>query len=153
MLTTIEETDGAVLSTVVQLYSPHGIDVDATYSTGGFYKDKQVAQPKLKFDLHPQVPGVIQSDCRDLSLFVENSSIRSLVLDLPFIHAPGKNSIMGQRFSGFKSQKELREVYAGAVMEAARILIPGGVLAWKCQDIIESGKQNWTHIWLANTCD
>ena len=152
MFTTVHETDSAILATIIQLYCTLGFDVDATYSTGGFYRSGEVAQPHLRFDLNPQVPGVLQADCRDLSLFFEAESVGSMILDLPFIHAPGKNSIMGQRFSGFQNQKELRHVYTGAMSEASRILIKNGILAWKCQDIVEAGRQNWTHIFLADIC-
>jgi hypothetical protein len=30
-------------------------------------------------------------------------------------------------------------------MELYRVVEPGGLLVWKCQDIVESGKQNWNH--------
>ena len=152
MITTICESDQEILSAIIELYMPHGIDIDPTYSTGGFYKSGIIPQPDLKLDINPQVPGVLQADCCDLRFWLPDDSVYSVVIDLPFIHAPGKESIMGNRFSGFKSQKELREVYATTAIEAYRYLSMGGIIAWKLMDIVESGKQNWTHVFMVNHC-
>lgn len=131
-----------ILLAIHKLYCPNGFECDVTYSRGMFYKDTAF-DPPLKFDLIPQALGVQQADCRDLPLI--GGTINSLVCDLPFLHAPGKESVMGNRFSGFASQAELRLCYRDAMKEFSRVLAPKGVLVWKCQDIIESGKPNWTH--------
>lgn len=86
----------------------------------------------------------LQADIRHLPF--KDGSLRSAVVDLPFIHAPGKASVMGQRFSGYPSQKALNELHRETAWEVARVMQPGGLVVWKCQDIIESSKQVWNHI-------
>jgi hypothetical protein len=70
----------------------------------------------------------------------------SVVVDPPFIHAPGKESVIGNRFSGYKSQRELFEMYVKSAMEIDRVVKRGALIVWKCQDIVESGKQVWNHV-------
>lgn len=153
MITTIYPTNEEIILAILELHCNRStLDLDATYSTGGFYKNGQVPQPTIKIDINPQTNDTLQADCRDMRLWIPSASISSMLLDLPFIHAPGKASIMGNRFSGFKSQQELRRVYRGAAEEANRVLVMGGCLIWKAQDIVESGKQNWTHVFLINFC-
>ena len=144
-VSSVAVSDEEALLGIMRLYAPLGFDADVTYSTGRFYRGS-VPQPLHKFDIAPQIEGVLAADCRRLP--VPGNSWSAMVCDLPFIHAPGKKSIIGNRFKGFKSQAELRSVYQDAMFEFYRVLAPNGVVAWKCQDIVESGKQNWTHCWL-----
>jgi len=37
-------------------------------------------------------------------------------------------------------------MYRSALAELYRVLEPGGILAMKCQDTVEAGKQVWSHI-------
>ena len=53
---------------------------------------------------------------------------------------------MGQRFGGLRYQAAHHELYRGALVEFARVLEPGGVVVFKCQDIVESRKQVWNHL-------
>lgn len=128
------------------------IDCDPTYSIGNFYK-KGLKQPKYKFDLTPQVDGVIQADARCLPL--ENESIEVLMFDPPFIvgeNANGhdNNSIIRQRFTQFKNVKELWAFYFDAIREFYRVLQNNGILIFKCQDTISSGMQWFSHIQIMN---
>jgi hypothetical protein len=43
------------------------------------------------------------------------------------------------------SAKEVKELYRWGIVEAWRLLPEGGILIVKCQDQIESGRQNWVH--------
>ncbi len=140
---TIFHSQDDLLLALMKVHKIERWGVDPTYSTGGFYKSGKIPQPKWKFDISPRAEGVIKADCRDLPLLDDSES--SILCDLPFIHAGGKDSIIGNRFDSYPSQKELQELYWGALREFKRILTPGGILVFKCQDIVESGKQVWTH--------
>lgn len=142
MITTTHRSNTEALRAIMALYCPTGFDADVTFSRGLFYQDG-IPVPPLRFDIAPQVEGVVQADCRRLPL--ERRSVGSLICDLPFIHHPGKQSRMGNRFSGFFNQKELQACYREAMVEFWRVLKPGGIVAWKNQDIIEGSRQKWTH--------
>lgn len=133
----------ALLRDLIRLHCPGGFDLDPAYSKGVFYKDGTVPQPRLRFDIKPQAPGVTQADCRTLPL--EAKSIGSVIFDPPFIHAHGKDSVMGRRFGSYPSLARLFEMYAGALTEFMRVLRPGGKLAFKCMDEVQSGKFEASH--------
>ena len=109
--------------------------LDPTYSTGRFWKG--LPQPKLKFDIRPQVEGVIPARAEQLPLASE--SINSIMFDPPFLMKGTDDreltGILEKRFSGYKTQKELFGFYKLALLEFWRILVRGGVLAFKCQVI------------------
>jgi len=125
------------------------VDLDPTYSKGVFWKN--LTAPNLKFDLHPQVEGVVQSDCTELPL--EDSSINTIMFDPPFVMGQGKstNGIMRNRFSSFKDVHELQAMYYASLVEFHRILKKGGSVFFKCQDSVNSGKQRWSHVYIINT--
>ncbi len=129
-----------IIKWIIKLYCPDGIELDPTYSKGNFYKN--IPGPAEKFDLEPQVDGVKKADCRDLPF--ENRSIRSIMFDPPFIGGTigkGKKGIIKERFGIYKNIPTLWEMYKSALEEFYRILAIDGVLIFKCQDTIESGKQ------------
>jgi len=129
-----------IIKNILFLYCPDGIDCDPTYSKGIFYK--RIPQPKLKFDLRPQVGGVVQSDCQSLPL--DDCSIRSIMFDPPFIGGSiglGKKGIIKERFGIYKNIPILWKMYRGALKEFYRILVSNGVLIFKCQDTIENSRQ------------
>ena len=114
------------------------IDCDPTYSIGNFYK-KGLKQPKYKFDLTPQVDGVVQSDCRNLPL--ENESIETLMFDPPFMFG-GRDKqqeyLMSKRFTIIQSFDDLKELYQNALKEFYRVLKKNGILIFKCQDFTDT---------------
>jgi tRNA G10 N-methylase Trm11 len=112
-------------------------DLDPCYGNGGFYKGS-IPEPRIRLDIEPRFLHVRQVDVRALDL--PSFSVNSVIFDPPFIHAPGKDSVMGERFGGFKSQHALRAMYFAALVEIYRVLKTGGTLTVKCQAIIESGK-------------
>jgi len=137
-----------ILKWILKLYVPDGrFEADSTYSKGGFYKD--IPPPRLRFDLNPQSEDVIQADCRNLP--IEDESISSLMFDPPFLATTGKSlesdegNIINRRFTVCRSEAELQELYRDAVREAQRVLKPGGIFVFKCQDKVSSGKQYWMH--------
>jgi len=122
-------------------------ECDPTYSKGVFYRN--FPEPRLKFDLVPQLPEVRQADCRALPL--AGASVQSIMFDPPFVmsgdtHKEIKTGKIMDRFSCFQNYKELTALYYPAIFEMYRILKPGGLLVFKCQDSVSSGQQYMTHI-------
>jgi hypothetical protein len=127
----------AILASIIALYTDGGFDVDVTYSIGAFY-GKGVPEPRLKFDIAPQRPDVVPADCCALPL--SDASVRSIVFDPPFLHSSGSASLMGQRFGSIRYQRDARALWEAAYREFARVLMPGGIVVHKLEDVIESGR-------------
>lgn len=118
---------------------------DVTYSVGGLYR-KNVPAPKLRFDIAPASPGVIQADVCALPL--EQASVNSIVFDPPFMFNPHgtaltKNAAAG-RYTMFPKWGDLERTYKGGLAEFKRVLKPKGIVAFKCQDYTDS-KTTLTH--------
>lgn len=124
------------------------IELDPTYSIGNFYKG--LPKPKLKFDLYPQVPGVIQSSADNLP--IEDNSINTIMFDPPFLVGnvgQCQNAKMSKRFSLFKTREELLTFYKNSLIEFYRILKYKGIVIFKNQDVIcTDGYQFFTHVYI-----
>ena len=120
-------------------------DVDPTYSTGRFWDG--IPKPRHRFDINPQVEGVTQADARAIPL--PDASVRSIMFDPPFVIKDCVNremtGIIEKRFSGYKSHIELWSFYEDALKEFKRLLERGGIVAFKCQDTVNGGKQYMSH--------
>ena len=144
-----------ILRNILALHVPGGvIDCDPTYSTGGFYRDGTIPPPRLRFDIEPQMEGVVRADCRNLPL--DADSLNCMVFDPPFLATKGKSLDSGtgnrinRRFGVFPSEPELHRFYADSLREAYRVLAPHGVLIFKCQDKVSGGKQYMSHVFIMN---
>ena len=129
------------------------IDLDATYSKGVFYKNTCIQEPKYKFDINPLSQDVIKGDSRCLPLADE--SIEVEMFDPPFLATTGKSllqednsNIINKRFGVYRNEKELHQFYIDSMKEAYRVLKPNGILIFKCQDKISSGKQYMSHYFI-----
>lgn len=129
-------------------------DLDLCYSFGRFWDGFE--KPRLKFDLRPQVlasiGGVVCANAAAIPL--PNESVESVMFDPPFVVGQGrdgKTGVIRERFSSFRSIAELWTFYADALRETHRILKEGGRMALKCQDVVDSGTQRWSHLFLMNT--
>jgi len=145
LIETVSGSQSEILNNILKLYCPGGFDLDPTYSKGVFYNG--VPEPKLKYDIEPEVAGVIQSDCRNLPL--DNDSLNNIVFDPPFVcgsQRDGKPGIIKTRFGYYKNVPELWEFYRKSLAEFYRILKENGILVFKCQDTIESSKQYLSHV-------
>lgn len=130
LISTIGYNEQEIIRDILYLHAKDTvIDCDPTYSIGNFYK-KGIPQPKHKFDLTPQVPGVIGASSDNLPL--ENESIDTIMFDPPFVitgdtygEAKKGSSIIAKRFMGFHNFDELKQMYSGSLKEFTRVLVGG----------------------------
>jgi len=131
------------------------IDCDPTYSKGNFYKNTGIKQPTYCFDINPYDESVTWADCRSLPL--PDASIGCIMLDPPFLATKGPSlatnhngNIINKRFGVYPTEKDLHKFYADSLKEAYRVLKLDGILIFKCQDKVSSGKQYMSHVFIAN---
>ena len=140
-----------------------GYDCDMTYSIGKFYGDFSIAnedgsktdisipQPTYKFDVYPQVEGVVKIE-PDGKLPLNDKSINSIVIDLPFgvgcgpsiqeinMQENSKKNVIIKRFSVYYPVSNLLKSYKHWIFEAYRVLKDDGLLVFKTQATITGGK-------------
>lgn len=141
---TVMSSDQEIITAVINLHNGgRNFDVDPTYSKGVFWKG--LTPPKYKFDINPQVDGVEKASAHQLPLDTE--SVDSVMFDPPFVVRVKSEAkgIIHNRFSSFTSIPALWEFYRCALLEFHRILKPKGIVAFKCQDTIDGGKEYWSH--------
>ena len=140
-----------IIRNILKLHVPSGqIDCDPTYSIGGFYNGTGITPPRFRYDINPQTDNVEQVDARHLPL--ADASISCLMFDPPFLattgpflHEEGEGNIINKRFGVYPDEKSLHRFYVDAMRVAYRVLKPGGLLIFKCQDKVSSGKQYFSH--------
>lgn len=78
----------------------------------------------------------------------EDRSIDCLILDPPYMHGGKtvKKSINQCYLNQNDSHESVIRLYAGGLLEAARVLKKKGIIFVKSQDEIESGRQRLSHI-------
>ena len=146
---------GEIIRNILKLHVPEGkIDCDPTFSTGAFYNGTGIALPEYRFDISPQRSDVIQADARRLPLI--DGSISCMMLDPPFLATKGKSlnstdgNIISRRFGVYPDEKSLHRCYSDMLSEAYRVLKPDGILIFKCQDKVSSGRQYLSHVYIIN---
>lgn len=157
LVKSISFSDAEIIQNILKL---HGggqslIDVDATYSSGNFYKSGEVEQPVYKYDILPLADDVVKCDCRSLPL--DDCSVNIIMFDPPFLATKGKslsasnkNNIIAKRFGVYPTEKELHQFYVDSMVEFYRVLSKGGILIFKCQDKVSSQKQYFSHVFIMN---
>lgn len=155
LIKSIGYDQGEIIRNILKLHVPgEKIDCDPTFSTGAFYHGTDVPPPELRFDIRPQAEGVVEADAGELPL--KDESISCMILDPPFLATKGKSLTEGagnrinRRFSVFPDERSLHRFYEEILREAHRVLKPGGILIFKCQDKVSSGKQYLTHVFVIN---
>lgn len=147
-ITSISFSNDEIIKNIMSLNEIDRFDLDCTYSKGVFWKN--LPQPRFKSDLIPKRKDIIKASSDDLPF--DNEKFESIMFDPPFVIA-GENykdvkegsSIIAKRFEGYKNFKDLKQHYYGTLKEAFRILKKNGILVLKCQDVVSSGKNHFTH--------
>ena len=77
------------------------------------------------------------------------------MFDPPFLATTGKSlrsddasNKINKRFGVFPSETELHQFYVDVLKETHRILKDKGILIFKCQDKVSSGKQHMSHCFI-----
>ena len=127
-------------------------DADMTASTLGFYgkgRGKyEIPEPKVLMDVCPTREDIIKIE-KWGKLPLEDKSIKSLVIDLPFVISPANApsavadkegaSLIYKRFAGYYPVDNLYLSYYHWLSEASRVLEDGGICIFKCQSCISGG--------------
>lgn len=156
VISTVSYDQYEIMRNIKTLFlNDEAVDCDPTYSKGVFYKEcGGLPKPKLKFDLFPKTEDTLQADCRNLPL--GDSSIQSIMFDPPFLVGYTKEKptgLVGERFHGFAYIKDLWNFYDESLIEFQRVLKKKGVLVFKCQDTVSSGKQYLSHVHIINKAE
>lgn len=158
MIPSISYDQHEILLWIRQLFlNGEQFECDPTFSKGNFYPNKMdviiddSVLPGYMFDISPQSDFSKQADCTNLPFI--NDFLVSLIFDPPFLSKTGKGSIMKERFGEFPSMSALWKFYQKSAVEFKRILQPGGILVWKCQNTIMGGKQWWSVQFIISICE
>jgi hypothetical protein len=154
MIKSISYNQSEIIKNILDLHTNGKIDLDPTYSKGNFYKSKIIPQPKYKSDLYPQAEDI--KKCDAAKLWLGDKSIQSIIFDPPFIAGHTKEKptgIIGERFHGFRYMPDLWKWYDECLKDFYRVLDFNGVLIFKCQDTVSSGKQWLSHVHIINVAE
>jgi hypothetical protein len=154
IIKSISYEQSEIIKSILQLHVPNKtIDCDITYSKGNFYKNTGIPKPQYKFDINPQTEDTVQADAKNLPL--EQNSMNCIIFDPPFLATTGKSlkeddksNKINKRFGVFPSEIELHQFYIDVLTETNRILKDNGILIFKCQDKVSSGKQYISHCFI-----
>lgn len=133
---------------VARLYIPErAVVVDPTYGGGNFWIDVETD----KYDTYFTDLANDGVDMKDLPY--EDEFADFVVLDPPYMYNP-KGTVKASLDAPYnlnaeyllKTNDDVIALYKAGMQEAHRVLKPGGIMAVKCQDMIESGRQRWNHV-------
>jgi hypothetical protein len=155
VIRTAYEDEAELVFNMLKLYNGgKSVDLDPCYSVGNVWKGKfegqPLPQPKRKGDIAPALPEVMNMDTTNLSA-ERDVSLSSVFFDPPFLPS-GKlgTGLMSGRFSHFENIKALYEMYDKSMQAFYRVLKKGGMLFFKCQDIVNFNRQHFIHVWIVN---
>ena len=154
VISTINYDQHQIIRDIIKLHCPNGIELDPTYSKGIFYNKSDITPPIYKSDLFPVSDDIVKADASKLGF--ADGTIKSIMFDPPFVvgHTRDKpTGIIGERFHGFRYISDLWQCYDECLVEFNRILAPKGILIFKCQDTVSSGKQWFSHVHIMNKAD
>lgn len=144
-----------ILYNIMKLYNEgKPFDCDMTASELKFYEGRGkgakcfIPLPKILFDVFPQDERVKKIDkWGDLPL--EDESIHSIVIDLPFVISPANSpsainpnegsQLIARRFAAYYPVDNLYYSYYHWLKNAYRVLDEGGICVFKCQSMISGG--------------
>jgi hypothetical protein len=128
-----------IMRTIMGMYNDRRrFYLDPMFNIGAFYKG--LPEPFLKYDARPLRPDVQQGDATCLPL--APNLIPSIMLDPPFLVGASKSGVMRDRYTKLKNMQALESLYFGILAEAYRVLMPKGLLVFKCQDVVSSARKH-----------
>ena len=142
-----------ILWNIMQLYNDgKPFDCDMTASELKFYGNGRgkynIPEPKILFDVFPQQEK-IQKIEKWGNLPLEDGSIHSIVIDLPFVISPANSpsainpkkgsQLIASRFAAYYPVDNLYLSYYNWLRNAYRVLDDGGICVFKCQSMISGG--------------
>lgn len=142
-----------ILYNIMKLYNNREpFECDMTASELKFYgpgRGKyEIPVPKILFDVYPQDER-IQKIEKWGNLPLEDNSIHSIVIDLPFVISPANapsaksakkgSQLIAKRFSAYYPVDNLYLSYYNWIKNAYRVLDEGGILVFKEQSVISGG--------------
>jgi hypothetical protein len=151
VIKSVSYNQSEILYNIKKLYNNgNDYECDPTFSIGNFYSKSRtypVAPPQYKFDVNPIVDGVNKIELFGV-LPLDDCTIQSIVIDLPFVVSSGKSLtapneksvIISNRFSCYHSVNDMLKSYRHFISEAFRILKYGGICVVKTQRTINSKK-------------
>lgn len=143
-----------ILCNIIRLHIKQGyFDADFTYSIGEFYAKGIVPQPRMKYDKYPQKEDVLPLEEAEI---IKNSSIKAVVVDLPFIITKKEwveKCRINQRFNSFDKVEEAYEANVQMLDLAFRKLSKRGILVMKTMDILYYGGHVWMSQFVINEAE
>lgn len=143
-----------ILHNIMHLYNDDKpFDCDMTASELKFYRKVKgnkyiIPEPKFLFDVFPKEDKIKKIEPYG-RLPLDNESIDSIVVDLPFVVSPPNApsavsnkegaSLIFKRFHGYYPVDDLYESYYHWISETYRVLKPNGTCVFKTQDTISGG--------------
>lgn len=147
-----------ILHNIMHLYNnDEPFDCDMTASELKFYQKVKgnkyvIPEPKILFDVFPKEEKIKKIEPFG-RLPLEDNSIGSIVVDLPFVISPkacksvreGKKgaNLISNRFSSFYPAEELIETIYWFIKECYRVVKENGIVVWKMQSTVSGGRQVW----------
>ena len=152
----ISTDQSEILHNIGTLYNDGSdrFDCDITASSLGFYGGKKrdkfvIPEPKILMDVYPTREDIIKIE-KWGKLPLENESIHSIVVDLPFVISPANapsatkkikegSNLIFKRFNGYYPVDNMYYSYYHWLSECFRVLDNNGICIFKCQSCISGG--------------
>lgn len=146
-----------ILYNIMKLYNNgEAFECDMTASELKFYGDVKgcaynIPVPKILFDVYP-TKDIIQKITPFQKLPLNDKSIKSIVVDLPFVICPktapslvsekeGSNMI-AKRFGSWYPYMEAYENIYWWIKECERVISDDGIIVWKMQNTISAKREH-----------
>ena len=159
VISSVSYSQDQIIYSILKLHNnSNPIELDVTYSQGQFYNQSlkyPIQQPRIKMDVNPQYDDVIEiSPLKPLN--IDDNSISSIMIDLPFIVAPpskidkNKTNIIQKRFDAYYPRSEMFKSYHHYIQEAYRVLKKNGIMIIKTQGTVSGGINLFTpeFVWM-----